>query len=48
MCHRGLVSAWLHDLLGLEVPELFHEEKGFGWQHPKLPPELIKTHYPDS
>ena len=39
-CHRGLVSAWLHDELGLEVPEFGHE--GFGWQHPKLDPELRK------
>jgi hypothetical protein len=39
-CHRGLVSAWLHDLLGLAVTELFHEDEGFGWSHPKLPAEL--------
>ena len=36
-CHRGYVSAWLHDKLGLEVPELGHEAKGFGWHHPMLP-----------
>ncbi|MGU9981480.1 hypothetical protein ACJ4V0_15705 [Phreatobacter sp. HK31-P] len=36
-CHRGYVSAWLHDKLGLEVPELGHEAQGFGWSHPKLP-----------
>jgi len=39
-CHRGLVSAWLHDELGLEVTEYRHESEGFGWQHPKLHPDL--------
>ena len=39
-CHRGLVSAWLFDTLGLEVPELDHEDAGCGWQHPKLHPTL--------
>jgi len=34
--HRGLVSAWLHDELGLEVFELGQEKWGCGWQHPKL------------
>jgi hypothetical protein len=42
-CHRGLVSAWLHDELGLEVPELGHEQLGFGWQHPKLHPSLMRA-----
>lgn len=37
-CHRGYVSAWLKDKLGLDVPELGHEERGCGWSHPKLPP----------
>lgn len=35
-CHRGLVSAWLHETLGLKVPELGFETLGHGWQHPKL------------
>ena len=34
-CHRSLVSAWLHDTLNMEVPELGHD--GFGWNHPLLP-----------
>ena len=36
-CHRGLVSAWLNDVLGLRVCEFGHEDSGFGWAHPKLP-----------
>jgi len=36
-CHRGFVSAWLHDTLRLEVPEYGYEQEGFGWSHPKLP-----------
>jgi hypothetical protein len=39
-CHRAWVSAWLHDTLALEVPELGHETCGCGWSHPKLPAEL--------
>jgi hypothetical protein len=39
-CHRGLVSAWLYDELGLEVVEYGHEQAGFGWQLPKLLPEM--------
>jgi hypothetical protein len=35
-CHRGLVSAWLHDELGLEVFELGQEHCGCGWRHPKI------------
>jgi len=35
-CHRALVSAWLHDELGIEVRELSHP--GHGWSHPKLHP----------
>jgi len=42
-CHRALVSAWLHDELGLEVPEFGHEALGFGWQHPKLHPSLMRA-----
>jgi hypothetical protein len=41
-CHRGLVSAWLFDALGLQVCEVGHERLGFGWQHPKLHPTLVK------
>ncbi len=36
-CHRGLVSAWFSDVLGLPVAEYGHEAKGTGWLHPKLP-----------
>ena len=42
-CHRALVSAWLFDELGLEVPEAGHEALGFGWQHPKLHPSLMRA-----
>src|SRR5262245_18334445 len=35
-CHRALVSIWLWEKLGLEVPELGIEHEGFGWSHPKL------------
>jgi len=38
-----LVSAWLYDELGLEVPEFGHEALGFGWQHPKLHPSLMRA-----
>jgi hypothetical protein len=41
-CHRALVSAWLHDTLGLQVFELGHEELGCGWSHPKLAVELCR------
>jgi hypothetical protein len=41
-CHRGFVSAWLHDTLGLDVYEFSQERHGCGWAHPKLPPELRK------
>lgn len=34
-CHRGYVSAWLFDQVGLQVPELGLD--GCGHQHPKLP-----------
>jgi len=36
-CHRGLVSVWLQETLGLHVIEFGHPEKGSGWRHPKLP-----------
>jgi hypothetical protein len=45
-CHRGLVSAWLHDALGLEVFELGHEYRGCGWSHPKLPIEMRRERAP--
>jgi Protein of unknown function, DUF488 len=35
-CHRGIVSAWLHTEIGLEVPELGREREGCGARHPKL------------
>jgi len=41
-CHRALVSAWLFDELGLEVCEFGHEGLGFGWQHPKLCPSMMR------
>jgi hypothetical protein len=41
-CHRGLVSAWFNDELGLQVYEFGHEAEGFGWAHPKLPLEFRK------
>ncbi|WP_192178043.1 hypothetical protein [Mesorhizobium amorphae] len=34
-CHRGYVSAWLFDQVGLQVPE--YGLHGCGHQHPKLP-----------
>lgn len=39
-CHRGLVSAWLHITIGLEVREFGQEHEGFGVAHPKMPPSL--------
>jgi hypothetical protein len=42
-CHRALVSAWLFDELGLEVPEFGHEALGYGWRHPKLHPTLVRA-----
>jgi hypothetical protein len=35
-CHRGQVSAWLHDQLKIEVFELGFEPQGCGWHHSKL------------
>jgi hypothetical protein len=35
-CHRAVVSAWLADELGLEIPELGHDHLGCGWNHPKF------------
>ena len=42
-CHRGLVSAWLGDELGIDVFELGYEQEGSSWCHPKLPPSLRQT-----
>jgi len=39
-CHRGLVSAWFHDTLGISVFEYGHQADGAGWLHPKLPSVL--------
>lgn len=39
-CHRALISGWLHERLGLEVPELGRESCGCGRDHPLLPAEL--------
>lgn len=36
-CHRGFVSAWLYETLGLEVFEHGLEDEGCGWRHPKIP-----------
>jgi len=35
-CHRGHVSLWLKDTIGLDVPELGLEGAGVGRHHPKL------------
>ncbi len=42
-CHRGLISAWLYDRLGLEVFEWGQEKEGCGWSHPKLPPAFRRA-----
>lgn len=35
-CHRGAVSAWLADVLGLDVPEYGHRDQdAIGRNHPK-------------
>ncbi len=39
-CHRGLVSRWLHEQAGFELPELGHEHLGCGCRHPKLPASM--------
>lgn len=46
-CHRGLVSAWLKDTLGLEIPEFGMEDYGTGWSHPKLPAQFRAWMGPD-
>ena len=42
-CHRGLVSKWLQEHLGLDVPELGYEHLGCGCRHPKLPAVLQRV-----
>ena len=42
-CRRGLVSLWLQQRLGLDVPELDHEYLGCGCRHPKLPAVLRRS-----
>ena len=37
-CHRGMVSIWLHQHLGIELVEYGHE--GFGGEHAMLPGEM--------
>jgi hypothetical protein len=39
-CHRGQVSAWLHERMGLDVQELGREGCGCGQAHPLLPDVL--------
>lgn len=39
-CHRGYISVWLETELGLQVREYGYEAIGFGWTHPKIPPEF--------
>lgn len=39
-CHRGMVSVWLKETLGLDVYEYGLEHEGCGWSHPKLPGEF--------
>ena len=39
-CHRGFVSAWLGDALGMIVPEYGIEDMGAGWSHPKVPKQF--------
>jgi hypothetical protein len=36
-CHRGWVSAWFADGLGIKVFEYGQEGAGWGWTHPMLP-----------
>jgi hypothetical protein len=39
-CHRGFISAWLKDRLGLEIFEHGMESFGCGWEHPKIPQQF--------
>ena len=38
-CHRGLVSAWFADTIGLHIVEYGHADAGWGWAHPMLSTE---------
>ena len=42
-CHRSLVSIWLYETMGLEVPEYGREGNGFAWSHPKLHPDARRA-----
>ena len=42
-CHRGYVSVWFSETLGLVVPEFGRENDGTGWSHPKLPARYLRT-----
>lgn len=42
-CHRGMVSMWLKETLGLDVFEYECEQKGCGSRHPKLPSVLMHS-----
>jgi len=39
-CHRGLVSAWFADALGVRIFEYGHADAGWGWFHPLLSAEV--------
>ena len=41
-CHRGYISQWLADQLGVVVPELGLDPELFGDRHPKIPREFRK------
>jgi len=43
-CHRAMISAWLQQTLGLDVPEYGREREGCGIAHPKLCPEARAYH----
>ena len=43
-CHRGMISAWLQQTLGLAVPEYGREDEGCGLDHPKLCAEARACH----
>jgi len=43
-CHRAMISAWLWQTLGLDVPEYGREREGCGLDHPKLCTEARAFH----
>lgn len=45
-CHRGLVSVWLKETIGLEVLEYGLEDCGCGYDHPKLHPSQCPRREP--